>query len=123
MRLLVVDDELDTAQMIALLLTNAGHEVSYAVTAKAALDLAANHRPDVIILDLRLPDMDGIELARQLKAMDGVRQARIIAITGRVADGERLALEAGCERFLRKPLSPELLDAIIREGAAPASTA
>jgi DNA-binding response OmpR family regulator len=123
MRLLVVDDELDTAQMIALLLRNAGHEVSYAITAKAALDLAASHRPDVIILDLRLPDMDGIDLARQLKAMDGVRQARIIAITGRMTDAEGRALEAGCERFLRKPLSPELLDAIIREGAAPASTA
>jgi DNA-binding response OmpR family regulator len=123
MRLLVVDDELDTAQMVALLLTHAGHQVRYAVTAKAALEIAAEQKPSVIVLDLGLPDMEGIELARRLKAMDGVRQARIVAITGRMNDAEPRALQAGCERFLRKPVAPEVLAAIIREGPEPGSTA
>ena len=122
MRLLVVDDELDTAQTIALLLTHDGHKVSYAVTAKAALEIAAEQRPNVIVLDLALPDMDGIELARRLKALDGGRQTRIVAITGRLDDAESLARAAGCERLLRKPVTPQALDAIIREGPGPRST-
>jgi CheY-like chemotaxis protein len=122
MRLLVVDDELDTAQTIALLLTHGGHEVSYAVTAKAALEIAAEEKPNVIVLDLGLPDMDGIELARRLKALDGARQARIVAITGRMNDAEQRARAAGCERVLRKPVTPQALDAIIRDGAEPPST-
>jgi len=121
MRLLVVDDELDTAQTIALLLTHDGHKVSYAVTGKAALELAVQERPNVIVLDLGLPDMDGIELARRLKALDAGRQARIVAVTGRMHDAEPLARAAGCERLLRKPVSPQALDAIIREGAEPRS--
>jgi two-component system, OmpR family, alkaline phosphatase synthesis response regulator PhoP len=114
MRILVVDDELDTAQTIAFLLADSGHEVRYAISGAAALAIAKSEKPEVVVLDLGLPDIDGLDLARLLKH-DGAASpsARIIAITGRTKHAESLALEAGCERFLRKPVHPRELEAII----------
>ena len=115
MRILVVDDELDIAQSIALLLKNEGHAVSYAVTAKAALDLAAKQRPEVVVLDLGLPDMDGLDLAKRLRTLHGQRAPRIICVTGRRPEAEADALAAGCARFVRKPIDLPVLDSLIRE--------
>jgi DNA-binding response OmpR family regulator len=111
LRILVVDDELDTAQTAALLLKDSGHDVAYAVTASAALDLAIKNRPHVVLLDLGLPDMDGLALARRLNE---IGDFRIIAVTGRSAFTEPLALAAGCEGFLRKPVDPVALECAIR---------
>ena len=112
-RVLVVDDELDIAQTVALLLKGAGHNVSYAVTAQAALELAAKQPPDVIVLDLVLPDMDGISLAQRLKSLNASHVPKIIAITGRAGDVEASALASGCDRFLRKPVDPATLNSLI----------
>jgi DNA-binding response OmpR family regulator len=115
MRILVIDDELDTAQTVALLLRNEGHEVRYAVTAGAALDLVKENEPQLVILDLGLPDMDGLELARRLKHRDkGAAAApKIIAITGRGAETRVAALKAGCDHFLQKPVDPGVLYSLI----------
>ena len=114
MRILVIDDELDTAQTVALLLTHEGHEVRYAVTAAAALELTAQSEPELVILDLGLPDMDGVELAKRLKHRGNRESPKIIAITGRSAEAERPAREAGCDHFLRKPVDAGLLYSLIR---------
>jgi DNA-binding response OmpR family regulator len=113
MQILVIDDELDTAQTVALLLTHEGHEVRYAVTAGAALDLMAQSEAELVILDLGLPDMEGIELAQRLKRRSKAAP-RIIAITGRGAEAERSALEAGCDHFLRKPVDAGVLYSLIK---------
>jgi len=113
MRILVIDDELDTAQTVALLLRNEGHEVRYAVTAGAALDLVKDNEPQLVILDLGLPDMDGLELARRLKRRDKGTAPKIIAITGRGAETRVAALKAGCDHFLQKPVDPGVLYSLI----------
>ena len=112
MRILVIDDELDTAQTVALLLRHDGHEVRYAVTAGAALDLVAQDQPELVILDLGLPDMDGVELARRLKRRGPA--PKIIAITGRGPEAKAGALAAGCDHFLRKPVDPGTLYPLIK---------
>ena len=112
MRILVIDDELDTAQTVALLLRHEGHEVRYAVTAGAALDLMAQDEPELVILDLGLPDMDGFALARRLKGRGAA--PRIIAITGRGPEAKKAALDAGCDHFLRKPVDPGVLYSLIQ---------
>ena len=112
MRILVIDDELDTAQTVALLLTHEGHEVRYAVTAGAALDLMTQNEPELVILDLGLPDMDGLDLARRLKHRRAA--PRIIAITGRGAEAKQAAIDAGCDHFLRKPVDPGVLYSLLK---------
>ena len=87
-----------------------------AATGQEALDLAARWAPNVIVLDLGLPDIDGWEVARQLKAASGTLAIPIIALTGADLPHERVsAMRAGCDRHLAKPCAPsDLVDAIQR---------
>ena len=110
-----MEDELDTAETLAVLLRGMGHEVEFAINAHAALDLAERHRPEIVFLDLGLPDMDGWELARTLKRLPGLGQLRILALTGRYGDDfRRRSIEAGCEEHLVKPLDISLLENLLR---------
>jgi CheY-like chemotaxis protein len=117
-RVLVVDDSLDTAQTITYLLRDAGHLCEYAINGNAALEMAKRHRPEVIFLDIGLPDYDGIKLARDIRRTPGLAQTRIVAITGRICDDEERALEAGCTLFLSKPVDPRTLEKVILQAAA-----
>jgi CheY-like chemotaxis protein len=112
-RVLIIEDSLDTAQTLTFLLRDSGHFVECAINGYAGLEIAARQRPNVIFLDIGLPDFDGITLARKLRQLPGLDETRIIAVTGRVSDDEQRALEAGCELFLRKPIRPEALEAIL----------
>lgn len=109
-RVLVVDDNVDHVQMLALLLEDLGHETEYAMSGRAALSAAQRFRPDVVLLDLGLPDMDGTGLCRQLKQELGFEHVRILVVTGsaREGDSERV-VEAGCDQFLQKPVDPQFL--------------
>ena len=121
LRVLIIEDSLDTAQTRIYLLRDSGHIVEFAINGYAALSAAERHRPDVILLDMGLPDFDGITLVRRLRRMPVLANTRIIAITGRTSDDdEARALAAGCERFLRKPVDPKVLDAVLAGGAPPA---
>jgi CheY-like chemotaxis protein len=114
-RVLVVDDELDTAETLAVLLRQMGHEVEFAINARAALDLAERHRPQIVFLDLGLPDMDGWDLARRLKRLPGLESLRILAVTGRYGEEfRRRSIEAGCEQHLVKPLDVSFLENLMR---------
>ena len=113
LRVLVVDDNLDTAQTLAYLLRDAGHITDFAITGASALDIAKRERPELIFLDIGLPDYDGCKLARDLKRTPGLELTRIVAITGRISDDEDRALEAGCSLFLAKPVDPRTLEKTI----------
>ena len=116
MRVLFVDDDEATRNGYAAHLTGLGYEALAAGTGHLALTLANTWTPDVIVLDLGLPDIDGWEVARQLKSMAATSTIPIIAVTGADLPHERVsAMRAGCERHLAKPCAPaDLVDAIER---------
>lgn len=114
LRILVIEDSLDTAQTMMVLLRSDGHTVDFAINGYVAMTLAERNKPDVILIDMGLPDFDGVTLVRRLRRFPGLAETRFIAVTGRVTDDdEKRALEAGCERFLRKPVDLRVLDAIL----------
>ena len=113
-RVLVVDDHLDTAHTLAILLRDMGHEVEFAINGYAAIQIARRFRPEIVLLDLLLPDVDGCEVARKLRQQEGGADARILAITGSGSDELRdRARQAGCNDYLLKPLDPKLIDSLI----------
>jgi len=104
-RVLVVDDNRDAAQMLSLLLETAGHEVAVTYNAQAALALAQQVAPAVLFVDIGLPDMDGYELARRLRASPGTARALLVAVTGYgQPEVHHRALEAGFDHHLVKPV-------------------
>ena len=117
-RVLVVDDNKDAADSLALLLELAGHEVRVAHSGRAALSLAQLFRPDTSLLDIGMPDLSGYEVARELRREPWGRQMRLIALTGwgQEADRQR-AQEAGFDEHLTKPIDPEALTISIAQGA------
>jgi len=113
-RVLVVEDNLDSVHSMAMLLKAMGHEVQFAINGFAAIDVARSFKPDVILLDIGLPDLKGDEIARQFKYEPGLESVRIIAITGLpLAEVEQRALKAGCERVYSKPMDPAALEKLI----------
>lgn len=114
--MLFVEDESATRDGYAVYLVQAGFAVKTAATGRDALAFAATWAPSVIVLDLGLPDIDGWEIARQLKAAPATAAIPLIALTGADLPHERVsAMRAGCDRHLAKPCVPAaLLDAIHR---------
>ena len=109
-RTLVVDDNHDAAESLALLLSLDGHEVEAVFTAEQALARATEFRPDVMLLDIGLPGMDGYEVARRVRALPGGDRIRLIALTGYgQSDDRRRALSAGFDAHLVKPVEPAKL--------------
>ncbi len=119
LRILVVDDNKDAAESLALLLQLSGHDVRTATTPAAALEIAPDYHPEVLLLDIGLPGMDGYELARRLKACRLPDNALLIAVTGygQESDKKRSA-DAGFTHHLVKPIDPEALEATLRMAAA-----
>jgi CheY-like chemotaxis protein len=115
-RVLFVDDDPATRAGYATHLTGLGYNVQAAATGRDALAFANACTPDVVVLDLGLPDIDGWEVARQLKAAPTTVGIPIVALTGADLTHERIrAMRAGCERYLTKPCEPaDLIDAIQR---------
>jgi PAS domain S-box-containing protein len=110
LRILVVDDNHDAAETLGLLLSAQGHEVAIEHGSLPALERARSMRPDVCLLDIGLPEMDGRELARRLKADPATRDATLIAITGYGQQQDRdAALAAGFAHHLVKPVNVDVL--------------
>jgi signal transduction histidine kinase len=114
LRILVVDDNQDSAASMTLLLELQGHEVCLAHTGPAALDLAAERKPDVILLDIGMPGMNGYEVARQLRQQPAFAATLLVAITGygRASDVEQTQA-AGFDHHLVKPIDYEKLQALL----------
>jgi signal transduction histidine kinase len=118
-RILVVDDNEDAALMLHYALTLAGHETRIALDGPTALNVARDFRPEVALLDLGLPVMDGLELARRLREDGAGSRLRLVALTGYGQASDRArTTEAGFDAHLVKPIDPEKLDGFIRSLAA-----
>ena len=114
LRVLVVDDEKDTADVTALALTQLGHDVRKAYDGLSAVSQARQFKPQLILLDLSMPVVDGFEVAQHLRELRSTESARIFALTGHV---ERPYVEASAEAdfdgYLLKPLDVEKLSQIM----------
>jgi CheY-like chemotaxis protein len=112
---LVVDDFQDNREMFAEYLAFSGFRVAEAATGREALDRAFELIPDLILMDLSLPEIDGWKATRFLKSDPRTKQIPIVALTGHALAGHsREAKEAGCDAFLTKPCLPDTLVAEIR---------
>jgi len=106
-RVLIVDDSADTAESVAELARSWGHEVVVAQDGPTALEVVSGFRPDIALLDIGLPEMNGYELARRLRQISGMETTRLVAITGYAREEDRRAAqEAGFSLHLTKPVDP-----------------
>jgi len=110
--LLVVDDDKKIVDLVTLYLNRSGYEVLAAYDGQQALELARSHRPDLIVLDLMLPQVDGLDVCRRLRAESAVP---IIMLTARKTDADKLTgLDLGADDYVTKPFNPNELVARIR---------
>jgi two-component system cell cycle response regulator DivK len=115
-RILVVEDQEDNRQIVRDLLTANDYEMTEAENGEEALAAVAKDRPDLILMDIQLPVMDGYEATRRIKADPSLSSIPIIAVTSYALSGdEEKARAAGCNDFVPKPYSPRQLLAKIRE--------
>ena len=115
-RILVVEDHEDNRQILRDLLTNAGYQIIEAENGEDGVATAAAHRPDLVLMDIQLPILDGYEASRRIKADPALRAIPIIAITSYALSGdEEKARSAGCDAYITKPFSPRALLAKVRE--------
>ncbi|HEY7066122.1 MAG TPA: response regulator [Chloroflexota bacterium] len=120
-RVLVVEDHPLNRELAEAILERAGYDVVLAEDGETALETVAARRPDVILLDIDLPGISGLDVARQLKADPGTRAIPVVALTAyaMVGDEERVRA-AGCDDYVTKPIErPKLLGAVERALAAP----
>jgi PAS domain S-box-containing protein len=109
-RVLIVDDNVDAAETLQMVVANMGHEVEAAHDGAAALEAARRKRPDIVLLDISMPGMDGLSVARELRRQPELRRIRVVALTGLGQQEDRKrSQEAGFDDHLVKPVSPEQL--------------
>ena len=105
MKVLVVDDSCDSADMLAFMVRMAGHETAVAYDAHTALETARSWLPDAVFLDIGMPEIDGCELARRLRALPELGATHLIATTGFGADDDKQrGREAGFQDYMVKPI-------------------
>ena len=112
-RVLVIDDDIDTAQTLFLLLLDMGHNAAYATDGRSALEMASKLRPEFVLLDIGLPDLEGSEVAARLRRTPGCEDTLIIAITGLGDEHRQRMLKAGCDAFYVKPIEPRVLEDLL----------
>jgi two-component system cell cycle response regulator DivK len=115
-RILLVEDTEDNRQIIRDLLASVGYELIEAVTGEEGVAMAAQHRPDLILMDMQLPVLDGYEATRRIKAQPELKAIPIIAVTSYALSGDEAKTKAaGCDGYVAKPFSPRQLLAKVRE--------
>jgi DNA-binding response OmpR family regulator len=108
--ILIVEDDALLRDAFKLLLEDAGYQVLEAGSARAAIELAVDRLPALVVLDLGLPDRPGLDVVRAMRQDPDLKDTPVIALTGRIGEQERRAcLEAGCDRYLPKPVAPSAL--------------
>ena len=113
-RILAIEDHEENRRLLRDLLTSVGYELIEAVTGEEGVASAAAQLPDLILMDIQLPGIDGYEVTRRIKANPALRHIPVIAVTSYALSGDDVkALEAGCDAYVTKPFDPaELLDKI-----------
>ena len=115
-RILVVEDQPDNRQIIRDMLAGTGYEITEAENGEEALAAIAKQRPDLILMDIQLPVMDGYAATRRIKTDPALKSIPVIAVTSYALSGEeKKAREAGCDDYVPKPYSPRQLLAKIRQ--------
>ena len=115
-RILVVEDTEDNRQIIRDLLSSVGYELIEASDGAEGVAMAQSQRPDLILMDIQLPQMDGYEATRRIRAIPDLARVPIIAVTSYALSGdEAKTREVGCDGYVAKPFSPRQLLAKIRE--------
>ena len=115
-RILVIEDHEENRRLLHDLLTSAGYEMLEASTGEDGLAAAEQHRPDLILMDIQLPGLDGYEVTRRIKANPALRHIPVIVVTSYALSGdEAKAKEAGSDAYVAKPFSPRQLLGKIRE--------
>jgi CheY-like chemotaxis protein len=114
-RILIVDDDVDAAEALGELLRDCGHEVATAHGGPTALDQARVQRPDVVLLDITMPEMDGYEVAKRMRDELGLGEAVLVALSGYGEDRHvRLAREAGFDQHITKPVDVAKLEELLK---------
>ena len=115
-RILIIEDQEDNRAILRDLLSRAGYELIEAVDGEEGVKLAQSERPDLILMDIQLPVIDGYEATRRIKAIVDLKSIPIIAVTSYALSGdEAKARAAGCDGYVTKPFSPRQLLAKVRE--------
>ncbi len=115
-RILVIEDTEDNRQILGDLLSNAGYELIEAVDGLEGVATAEREQPDLILMDIQLPGIDGYEATRRIRKIPALAKVPIIAVTSYALSGdEAKTREAGCDGYVAKPYSPRQLLAKIRE--------
>jgi two-component system cell cycle response regulator DivK len=119
-RILIVEDQEDNRAILRDLLSHAGYDLIEATDGGQGVDLAQKERPDLILMDIQLPVIDGYEATRRIKADARLKETPIIAVTSYALSGdEAKARAAGCDGYVTKPFSPRQLLAKVREHMPP----
>jgi DNA-binding response OmpR family regulator len=112
---LIADDDPDILMLVRFRLERAGYEVVSAQDGQAALDLALAHEPDLAVLDVMMPRLDGYELTRELRRHEATRGMPVILLTARVQEADvQRGIEAGADDYVPKPFSPQELGARVQ---------
>jgi two-component system, cell cycle response regulator DivK len=113
---LLVEDNLHNRRIFAGILIHYGYAVKEAVNGAEAVEMAGQEKPDLILMDLSLPVMDGWEATRRIKSVPELRHIPIIALTAHAMAGDdKRALQAGCDAYLSKPISPKKVVAAVQK--------
>jgi two-component system cell cycle response regulator DivK len=120
-KILIVEDNPANMRLIRMVLRTKGYSVLEATDGEEALIVAAEGRPDLIVMDIQLPKMDGLEVTKKLRQAPEFRQTPIIALTASAMDGDReRIIAAGCDEYISKPVNtrrfPMLVAKMLRRG-------
>ncbi len=122
--ILIVDDNPVNLKLTRVLLAQEGYDVKTAGDAEIALELLQTFKPKLILMDIQLPGMDGLELTRRLKAVPETRSIKVIALTAFAMKGdEEKARAAGCDGYIAKPIDTKSLPQVVAEMLKPAKEA
>jgi CheY-like chemotaxis protein len=120
-KILLIEDNAENRYLLTFLLQQRGHEIVAAESGPLGLDLAAKVRPDLILLDIQLPGMDGHAVARAIKSDPDLKHIPVVAVTSHAMVGDReKCLAAGAEGYIEKPINPDSFVAEIERFLSPA---
>ena len=114
--ILIIEDQEDNRKIMRDLLTSVKYEIIEAVSGQEGVRLAETHRPDLILMDIQLPDFDGYEATKRIKSIPALSSIPVVAVTSYALSGDdKKAFEAGCDAYVSKPFSPRALLKKIQE--------
>ncbi len=119
-KILVIEDNDRNRRLVKILFNSKGYEVIEAKTGEEAINYLQNEKPDLILLDIQLPNMDGLTLTKNIKSKPDLKDIPIIAVTAYAMKGDKeRVLEAGCDAYVSKPIDtrtlPELVESFIKK--------